>query len=196
VTWLNARTPEIEAQYGRPLITTVRWEASDLETQLLRQAVRGGREHDVTLFIRKENHFAVIRKPSYPLGVYRPPSGGIEPHESLETGARREAYEETGLLVALCDYLLRANVVFVPLNQPDETIRWTTHVFLAEWLEGEPHPVDTKEIEEARWASHDELATTLQRSLDNASTPGLRYRGWLQRQTLQALHKWDANTPR
>ena len=138
MTWLNARAPEIEARYGCPTVAETRWDASDFEAELLRRAVAGGREHDVTMLIRREDDLAVIRKPSYPQHIFRPPSGGVEPHESVETGALREAYEETGLFVALRVYLLRANVVFIPINHTDETITWTTHVFLAEWVDGEP----------------------------------------------------------
>lgn len=191
MTWLNARTPEIESRYGRPNVVGTHWDATDVETDLLRRAVRAGREHDVTMLIRRGDDLAVVRKPSYPPQVFRPPSGGIEPHESIETGARREAYEETGLTIRLRVYLVRAHVVFDPTNQTDETIAWTTHVFLAEWLDGEPHAVDTKEIEEARWASSKEVVTTLQCALDTAPTAGLRYRGWLQRQAFLALRERD-----
>lgn len=187
MAWLNARTPEIETRYGHPFIAETRWAATPFEAELLRRARARGRQHDITLFIRRGMNFAVIRKPNYPPHVYRPPSGGVEPDETLEAGAFREAYEETGLEVVLRVYLLRAHVVFIPKGERDETIPWTTHVFLAEWLKGEPHPVDTKEIAEARWASLEELTTTLQEALDEAPTAGLRYRGWLQRQALSAL---------
>lgn len=191
MTWLNAHTPEMEARYGRPLLAEIRWAATPLEATLLRRARSHGRQHDITLFIQRGTDFAVIRKPSYPRHIYRAPSGGVEPDETLEAGALREAYEETGLIIVLRVYLFRAHVVFLPKGERGETIPWTTHVFLAEWLEGEPHPVDTKEIAEARWASREELTTTLQEALDTASTAGLRYRGWLQRQALSILPRAD-----
>lgn len=193
MTWLNARAPQIEARYGRPAVERIRWDASNAETALLQRAAASRREHDVTLFIQRGDAVAVIRKHDYPPLIYRPPSGGVEPHESLETGSLREAYEETGLVVALRAYLVRARVAFEPVDETLETISWTSHVFLAEWLDGEPHAVDTKEIERARWASFEEISTTLQLALDTAPTAGLRYRGWLQRRALRALRERDAS---
>ena len=90
---------KIERKYGVPDILHTRYTMNRAEFDLLEWSMRNGRRHDVTLFISNEekDKIVVIRKPSYPKGVYRPPSGGIEPGEDFEIGARREAYEETGL---------------------------------------------------------------------------------------------------
>ncbi|MDA1191344.1 MAG: NUDIX hydrolase [Candidatus Poribacteria bacterium] len=188
---INAQIEELERRYGVPALRTTHWGTEGWEFDLLKRACDKDRCHDVTTFILRGDRIAVIRKPDYPPDVYRPPSGGVEPGERFEDGATREAYEETGLTVEIRDYLLRADVTFhhpsQSFRQSDETIRWVTHVFLADWRCGEPRPIDTKEIAQARWATLDELRHTLQSRLDHAPTRGLRYRGWLQREALFAL---------
>ena len=103
---------KIERKYGVPDILHTRYTMNRAEFDLLEWSMRNGRRHDVTLFISNEekDKIVVIRKPSYPKGVYRPPSGGIEPGEDFEIGARREAYEETGLEIKLQKYALRSHV--------------------------------------------------------------------------------------
>ena len=189
---INAQIPALEASYGRPAVRRIDWDAEPYEFDLLTAAVERNRFHDVTLFIRRGDRVAVVRKPTYPPGVFRPPSGGVEPGESFEAGALREAYEETGLRVALRRYLLRVESCFHLRGESDETIRWVSHVFLADWCHGEPRPIDRKEIAEARWATRDELETDLQRRLDDAPTAGLRYRGWLQREACELWRRLEA----
>lgn len=78
------------------------------EFDFLKRSQKHGRAHDVTLVIFRGPEIAVIAKPHYPPGLYRPPSGGVNPGESFEAGALREAREETGLDIALVRYLARA----------------------------------------------------------------------------------------
>lgn len=187
---INAQIRALEDGYGKPLVEQICWLATPFEFSLLERGGRArGRAHDITLLIFKDDNVAVIRKPSYPPDIWRPPSGGIEPTETFEEGAVREAYEETGLCVQLREYLVRAEVVFQHAEQSGETMTWTTHVFLADWRSGEPHAVDTKEIAEARWATRRELEFDLQERLDSAPTHGLRYRGWVQRKAFEALQR-------
>ncbi|MBM3216622.1 NUDIX hydrolase [Candidatus Poribacteria bacterium] len=188
---VNRRLTEMEALFGSPAVHRQQWLASDHEMALLYTASSRGRLHDVTLLIARGEQFAVIRKPSYPAHVYRPPSGGVEIGETLSQGAAREAYEETGTRISLRRYLVRAEMTFVRDGHPSETLDWMTHVFLADWLEGSPAPVDTQEIADARWATRDELSAGLLEELEAAETHGLRYRGWLQRIALDALSAWD-----
>ena len=117
-----------------------------------------------------------------PPGVYRPPSGGVERGEDFEIGARREAYEETGLEVQLQRYLLK---VYVDFSFRNEKVSWTSHVFAAQAIDGRLQPVDTKEIADARWATFDELNTNLLKALQESESAGLRYRAELQAATLQ-----------
>ena len=121
---------QLERKYGVPEVLHTGYTMGRTEFDLLKWSMRNGRRHDVTLFISKgtANKIAVIRKPSYPPDVYRPPSGGIEPGENFETGAQREAYEETGLGIELRKYLLK---VHVDLAFEGEVVPWISHVFSA-----------------------------------------------------------------
>ena len=185
---------QLELKYGVPRILRTTCTMSRKEFGLLKWSMRNGRAHDVTLLIFKGAQVAVIRKPSYPPGVYRPPSGGIERGEDFETGAQREAYEETGLEIQLQQYLLK---VYVDFSFEDEVVSWTSHVFTAQAMGGHLQPVDTKEIAGARWATLDELKTTLLTGLQSSQSAGLRYRAELQTEILQQyrlqIAKQDVN---
>ena len=112
----------------------------------------------------------------YPPGAYRAPSGGINPGEAFEKGALREAYEETGLLVTMDKYLVRARVAFTCLG---EIIDWTTHVFSATPTGGMLQPIDTHEIVEARYATIEEIKGSIRTALLDSGSTGLRYRAEL-----------------
>ena len=175
---------KIERKYGVPDILHTRYTMNRAEFDLLEWSMRNGRRHDVTLFISNEekDKIVVIRKPSYPKGVYRPPSGGIEPGEDFEIGARREAYEETGLEIKLQKYALRSHV---DLAFEDEIVAWTSHVLAARVIGGRLEPVDKKEIAGVRWATINELRTDLLVRLQQSDSSGLQYRAELQDATLK-----------
>jgi 8-oxo-dGTP pyrophosphatase MutT (NUDIX family) len=174
----------LETKYGVPHEFRHEAEMSEREFRLCRHAMRRGRAHDVTLFIVRGEEIAVIRKWSYPPGLYRPPSGGVEPEEPFEVGAAREAFEETGLTVALDRYLVRARARF---THGEELIDWTTHLFGARYLEGEIRPVDEREIAEARWATLAELDTELRSALLATGSAGFRYRVALHDAALRGM---------
>ena len=175
---------KIERKYGVPDILHTRYTMNRAEFDLLEWSMRNGRRHDVTLFISNEekDKIVVIRKPSYPKGVYRPPSGGIEPGEDFEIGARREAYEETGLEIKLQKYALRSHV---DLAFEDEIVAWASHVLAARVIGGRLEPVDKKEIAGVRWATINELRTDLLVRLQQSDSSGLQYRAELQDATLK-----------
>ncbi len=204
---------EVERKYGHPRELSLSFEMQEIEFRLLDQMRREGRAHDVTLYIFRSiahepshvandgnevaradslrhpivtgDHIAVIRKHSYPPGIFRPPSGGIHPGESFEAGARREAYEETGLHIELHRYLLRARVSFVWQGKRAE---WTSHVFAAHHLGGDIHPVDCGEIAEAFWVPVDGLKASTAR-LRATPLGGLHYRAALNEQVLSLYEK-------
>jgi 8-oxo-dGTP pyrophosphatase MutT (NUDIX family) len=175
---------QLEQKYGVPQTLRTAYNMSRKEFDLLKWSMRKGRAHDVTLFIADSEgeQIAVIQKPSYPPGIYRPPSGGVEPGEDFESGAHREAYEETGLKIQLKRYLLK---VYVDFSFESEVVNWTSHVFAACAVGGEIQPVDTKEITDARWATLHELKTNLLTGLQQSASAGLRYRAELQAATLK-----------
>ena len=175
---------KIERKYGVPTLISAQYRMNRAEFDLLKWSMRNGRRHDVTLFISnaEKDRIAVIRKPSYPEGVYRPPRGGVEPGEDFEVGARREAYEETGLEIELLKYPLRSHV---NLDFEDEVVPWVSHVFIARATGGRLEAVDKKEIAGVRWATIRELKTDLLARLQQSASAGLRYRAELQDATLK-----------
>jgi ADP-ribose pyrophosphatase YjhB (NUDIX family) len=176
---------QLERRYGRPLDATAAAQFNAREFGLLEYCGRKQRAHDVTLLIRGDDgRFALIRKPSYPPEVFRPPSGGVEPGEDFEAGAAREALEETGLTVELERYLLRVDAAF---TCEDSTAPWTTHVFSARSVGGVLAPRDLHEIAEARWATVGEILERYRPEMLRMGSAGMRYRVELQDTALARL---------
>ena len=67
---------EIEERYGVPDEVTWQFEMLPREFDMVRRSQKHNRAHDVTLFIIEGEQIVVIKKPFYPPGVYRAPSGG------------------------------------------------------------------------------------------------------------------------
>lgn len=143
------------------------------------------RAHDVTLFILDPaERLALIRKPHFGEGVWRPPGGGIHPGEDFAAGARREALEETGLHVELRRYLVDAHATF---SNAGRELAWRTHVLLAGTSDTEIAAGDPGEIEAARWGTLDELAGPLRERLLATGRAFWRYRVALHDAALEAL---------
>ena len=179
---------ELERRYGPPveLALSEPFPMEPGEWELLRRSQHDGRAHDVTLFIFIDGQIVVIRKPFHPPGVWRPPSGGVPPGESITAAAKREAYEETGLEVELERYLLRLKPVFV---HEQERVAWTSHVFLARRIGGELAPHDTREIKAVKLASVAELEGPIRERLLESGLGGLRYRAKLADLALMRLRE-------
>lgn len=199
---------EIEKKYGRPNELSFAYEMTQREFEVVRASQKHGRAHDVTLFIfDHDDHSArgnrsargnqsargnldddarvvVIRKPMYPPGAYRAPSGGVSPGELFEQGALREAYEETGLVVSLEKYVIRARVRF---SSSGRSIDWTSHVFTSRSAGGKLDPIDTHEIAEARWVTVAEMMGSIRSALLASGSTGLRYRSELADAVVQVL---------
>jgi 8-oxo-dGTP pyrophosphatase MutT (NUDIX family) len=170
----------IEEKYSTPRELTMSFAMNPAEFDMLKESMRDGRNSDVTLFIFKDNQVIVIAKPWYPEGMYRAPSGGIKPGEDMELCAKREAYEETGAQIRLVRYVLRIQVTFTCGQASQE---WTSHVFVAQYVSGRLHPVDTREIREVSLLSLEDLAAMKDRLLQQDSG-GLHYRAALTEATL------------
>ena len=172
----------LRKRYGEPHLLEWEGEISEYEHGLATYNPK--RMHDVTLFILNGDRLALIRKPQFEPGVWRPPGGGIKPGEYFETGVRREALEETGLRVDLQRYLVAAEARF--LYEPHE-VPWRTHVFLATTTDDEIAPQDREEIAAARWGTLDELAGPLRERLLQTGRAFWRYRVALHDAALDAL---------
>lgn len=164
---------DIERKYGTPEIAHFRHAMMKPEFDLLLSSMKYNRAHDVTMFIQKGSCLVAIRKHMHPPGVFRAPSGGINPGEDFEKGALREAYEETGSVVRLERYILRAYATFVYAEQE---VAWTTHVFTAAYLSGDLRPIDTKEIAEVRTVRLRELQGKIKAKMLASGSGGLAYR--------------------
>jgi len=162
----------VRARYGEPL--EVPWEGEISDAEWTVATHNPLRRHDVTLFILDPSRrLALIRKPQFAEGVWRPPGGGIHPGEDFVGGAVREALEETGLRVEVRRYLVETRVVF---RNAGRELPWRTHVLLAETDDEQLTPGDPDEIEAARWGTLEELAGPLRARLLATERAFWRYR--------------------
>lgn len=176
-----------ESHYGQPQEITACFGMKYDEFFNLQASQKNGRMHDITFFIRKENLWIVNSKPWYPIGLYRIPSGGAKPNESIEDGTKREAWEETGCEIDLVRYFLRIAVQF---RCDDQKVDWISHLVLADWKAGVPHPIDTKEIKEAKFASQEDF-DYFGRIMLALDVGGLHYREFLHRKAFEILDQLD-----
>jgi ADP-ribose pyrophosphatase YjhB (NUDIX family) len=175
----------LRARYGEPAELEWTGEITDREHALATYNPR--RLHDVTLFILDPaDRIALIRKPHFAEGIWRPPGGGIKPGEDFAAGAEREALEETGLHVRLERYLVATNATF---HRGPDQVRWRTHVFSARTTNTVLDPQDADEIAGARWGTLDELGGPLRRALLTTGHALWRYRVALHDAALAELRR-------
>lgn len=167
---------ESEAKYGLPRLLRLNYPTPKGDFDFIRSTQKNDRSHDITLYIYSNGKLAVTRKPAYPPGCYRPSSGGLNPGETLEEGAIREAWEEMGIEVQLDRYLLRSRVDFIC---GDDRIRWTSHVFQADCMVPDQSPLnprDRHEIIDAVWADQEAFFGSMRKGLLSTGLTGLLYR--------------------
>ena len=165
-------------EYGVPAVREFNFPAIPTEMARIRSSQKDGRNHDVTLYIEKGDRLFVIAKHPYPPGLYRTPSGGIHPGETIIDGINREAHEETGCTIELNSFLLRTSVIFRSTENPTDTIFWRSFVFRATYLSGDMKYTDHDEISDLRLADWSEFPRfgQIMRQTDSA---GLHYRAAL-----------------
>jgi 8-oxo-dGTP diphosphatase len=173
----------LRARFGEPAVLPWDGDISDVEWSIATH--NPTRTHDVTLFILDPSQrLALIRKPHFTEGVWRPPGGGIKAGEDFVAGAVREALEETGLRVELQRYLVASDAVF---RNAGRELTWRTHVFLATTEDEELAPDDPAEIAAARWGTLDELSGPLRATLLATGRAFWRYRVALHDAAVQAM---------
>ncbi len=175
----------MEKRFGKPDLLSFTQSVTEKELARIRRSMRHGRAHDITLFIAKDDGYIFIAKPFYPPGLFRAPSGGVHDGEDFEVGALREAFEETGVTVALRKYILSIEVRFEIPGGGDH-IDWTSHIFTADHLSGEIDPVDKYEISAARLVGLDEIPMFREIML-KSDNGGLRYRAFLTDEAIKRL---------
>ncbi len=176
---------QIEAKYGKPKSLKMSFPLNLEEFTTLKESMRDGRNSDITMFIFKQGKVIVIAKPWYVEGLYRAPSGGWKPDESLEESALREAYEETGVKIKLQKYILRIEVTF---SYEGKEVVWTSHIFTAQYVSGELEPIDRREIKKVNLLSLEELAS-LKPVLLKTGSGGLAYRAALTQKVIEEIKK-------
>jgi len=175
----------LRARYGSPI--DLEWTGEITEREHALATYNPTRTHDVTLFILDpDERIALIRKPHFAAGIWRPPGGGIKPAEDFVLGAEREALEETGLAVSLERYLVATRALFVHAGQ---SVAWSTHVFLARTQDAVLEPRDVDEIAGARWGTLDELSGPLRERLLETGHALWRYRVALHDAALESLRR-------
>ena len=173
----------LRERFGEPVV--LRWEGALTEPEWQLATHSPARTHDVTLFVLDPaERLALIRKPHFAPGIWRPPGGGIKRGEDFVAGSRREAFEETGLAVELGRYLVATEATF---RWNGRSLDWRTHVFSASTRDTELSPADTEEIAGARWGTLDELAGPLRERLLRTGRALWRYRVALHDAALAAL---------
>jgi len=172
----------IKARYGEPAV--LEWEGEISEREYGIATYDPARLHDVTLFIMNGERLALIRKHPFPPDVWRPPGGGVKEGEDFVAAVEREAFEETGLRVALERYLLVTHARF--FYRPRE-LDCRTHVFLAGTADDELEVHDTDEIAAARWGTLEELAGPLRGRLLATGRSFWRYRVALHDAAIAAI---------
>lgn len=177
-------TQQIAMELGQPAVENWSYDMQEEEFAQVKKHIERRRTHDVTVLVLKDNEVAAIRKPKYPEGAYRAPSGGVHPEESFLDGAAREAWEETGLKVDFERYLMRIHATF---THGGESAKWTTHVMVAKPQPGDIQPVDQEEVESARWVSWSELIDKIGPILAKTGLGGLAYRARLHERARDLL---------
>ena len=182
----------LRARYGEP--EPLVWEGEVSRDEF---ALAGGsphRRHDVTFFaFDSGGRLALIRKPQYGPGLWRPPGGGVRPEEEFAVGVRREATEELGIAIELERFLVSSVARF---RCADRAIDWRTHVFSARTEATELDPLDRREIADARWGSLEELAGPLRAAMLATGRALWRYRVALHDAALVSLGHVRGTVPR
>lgn len=169
---------QLKEKFGCPQTADFLIEVSIEEYERIKSSQKNDRQHDVTLYIEKDNKWVVIAKHFYPPGMYRAPSGGINPNEDFIKGTKREALEETGCNIELVKFILFTNVTFYVPKQSDKKIEWHSFVFYAKYISGDFNFSDTKEIKEVKLAELSEFEKFKEIMLKQ-NIGGLRYRAGL-----------------
>ena len=157
----------------------------DFECELVKKSAAKGRQHDVTCFIPKDGGYVTIQKHDYAdTGIFRAPSGGARPDESIEEAAIREMKEETGYDVQLNRFVLDLEL---DVQCRSRSIIWRSLVFVADIVGGEMKPIDIREIYDVRVSSREELLGPIMEKMERSGWGGFEYRAFLTKQFFSAL---------
>ncbi|MDH4155839.1 MAG: NUDIX hydrolase [candidate division Zixibacteria bacterium] len=166
-------------QYGQPRTAEFVIVVDKREFNFIRASQKDGRRHDTTFYIVKDGRIVVNAKHNYRPGMYRAPSGGLAPGETIEEGLKREAMEETGCEVTIERFLLKTDVKFVcKSDDAEKEIEWHSYVFQAAYTAGDFDFTDKREIREVRLATLEEFED-FSKIMRKSNIGGLHYRAAL-----------------
>ena len=174
---------KMQARFGVPAEASFEYEVTEREYDRIRASQKHERNHDVTLYIRKDDRIVVIAKPFYPEGLYRAPSGGLQPGESFEDGIEREMAEETGVDIALDRFILETNVRF---SHNGKTILWRSFVFTADYVRGDFQWTDHEEIRDVQLVRLEEF-DKFGEMMRQSDIGGLHYRADLHERVKELM---------
>ena len=162
-------------KFGQPTLKRFRFDVTRREYDRIRSSQKRGRNHDVTLYVRKEDKIIVNAKHFYPPDLYRAPSGGLNPGESFEHGINREMAEEIGCTIGVDQFLMTTDASF---EIDGDAITWRSFVFLAHYIEGDFEFTDKREIREVHFADWEDF-DHYGRIMRSTDIGGLHYRAAL-----------------
>jgi 8-oxo-dGTP pyrophosphatase MutT (NUDIX family) len=141
----EAEVAQLQADYGPGRRCRLRSELteSSFDYGWRKLVVKRSRRGEVVLAIQRPDGKVLLHtKAFYPPGIYRLPTGGVHPGESVLAGAMREAREETGLGVTDARFL---GMVEYEFHQAERRMPFVSYVLLAQADDSIPTPEDTSE---------------------------------------------------
>lgn len=170
------------AEREAPALVRWRGEVDALEYRLL--TFEPDRDGDVALLVLSGEALALVRKPYFEVGIWRPPGGGVKAGETLVEAAEREALEEVGLEISVERHLVTGEATF---THDGATVSWRTDVLLARTDDRDLVVGDPREIAAARWGTLTELGGSLRGRLLEVGRELWKYRAELDRAALLRL---------
>lgn len=166
---------ELAQRYGEPIVRSIPLEADEYLFQSRQYRSRSRRGEVVMAIQRTADSVLLHRKGWYERGVYRLPTGGIDPGEPVEEALFRELKEETGLRADQTRFLgiLRCLLEFGPQSLP-----FTSYVFHFPHPHGQLDlPKGGEDITDFHEAPIDELSRVAER-LRQTPAPRTRWGFW------------------
>ena len=147
---------QLAEQYGDFTRRHVTIEMQSTSLKHYRDILESRRGEILFALTRADGSVLLHTKYSYPDGVYRLPTGGIDWGEPVAETFHREVQEETQLPVRDERFI---GVLSHSFTHDGKDVPFVTYLFHAADIEGEPEPYDQSEgISDFRWIAPAELA--------------------------------------
>lgn len=132
------------------------------------------------------------RKTSHGIGCWAPAGGHLEFGESFEECARREVFEETGLVVSDIVQGPTVNDVFTDVDK-----HYVTIFMIAHSVHGEPRTCEPDKCEGWQWFVPEELPTPLFLTVESLLKQGFNLSSYLSAlgKHQETRYRFDDSTP-